>query len=99
MHSKFVGLGGYNSPSQVKGWQPQADGIVIINDFAAILKHKRAKRIKTLGKLPYNHQLKAYSKNLRKAGNLSEVLLWQELKSQKLLELDFIFWTLILNKI
>lgn len=55
--------------------------------------------MKILGKLPYNRNLKAYAKSLRKSGNLSEVLLWQELKSQKLLELDFIFWTLILNKI
>ncbi len=42
-----------------------------------------------MGKLPYNRNLKAYAKSLRKSGNLSEVLLWQELKSKKLLALDF----------
>ncbi|WP_119343795.1 endonuclease domain-containing protein [Facilibium subflavum] len=45
--------------------------------------------MKHWGKLPYNHNLKAYAQQLRKAGNLSEVLLWQEIKSKKLLALDF----------
>jgi len=33
---------------------------------------------------PYNKQLKNLAKTNRKAGNLSEVLLWQELKQSKL---------------
>jgi UDP-N-acetylmuramoylalanine-D-glutamate ligase len=39
--------------------------------------------------LPYNPKLKQKAKELRKAGNLSEVLLWNEIKNQKLLRLDF----------
>ncbi|MGC8979812.1 DUF559 domain-containing protein, partial [Caldisericum sp.] len=35
-------------------------------------------------KLPYNPKLKERAKELRKAGNLSEVLLWNELKNKKL---------------
>ena len=33
---------------------------------------------------PYNKQLKNLARSNRKAGNLSEVLLWQELKQSKL---------------
>lgn len=40
--------------------------------------------------LPYNPKLKDRAKELRKAGILSEVLLWQELKSRKFLNLDLI---------
>ena len=39
--------------------------------------------------LPYNPKLKQRAKELRKAGNLAEVLLWQEIKQKKLLNLDF----------
>jgi very-short-patch-repair endonuclease len=39
--------------------------------------------------LPYNPALKERAKALRKAGNLAEVLLWQQLKNNKLLGLDF----------
>ncbi|AIT08999.1 DNA methylase [Candidatus Francisella endociliophora] len=39
--------------------------------------------------LPYNPKLKGRAKELRKAGVLSEVLLWQELKARKFLDLDF----------
>ncbi|MDO8594480.1 MAG: DUF559 domain-containing protein [bacterium] len=35
-------------------------------------------------KLHYSHYLNKYAQNLRKAGNLTEVILWQELKSKKL---------------
>lgn len=35
-------------------------------------------------KLHYQNHLKSYSKKLRQAGNLSEVLLWSELKLDKL---------------
>ncbi len=34
-------------------------------------------------KLPYNSKLIERAKELRKAGNLSEVLLWNELKRKK----------------
>jgi len=39
--------------------------------------------------LPFNPELKERAKELRKAGNLSEVLLWQQLKNKQLLGLDF----------
>ncbi|MGQ4005164.1 DUF559 domain-containing protein [Francisellaceae bacterium CB300] len=40
-------------------------------------------------KLPYNPKLKQRARELRKAGNLSEVLLWQKIKNRQLLGLDF----------
>jgi very-short-patch-repair endonuclease len=40
-------------------------------------------------KLPYNPKLKQRAKELRKAGNLSEVLLWNRLKRKQFLDLDF----------
>lgn len=39
--------------------------------------------------LPYNPKLKDKAKQLRKAGNLSEVLFWNKIKSKQLLKLDF----------
>ncbi len=39
--------------------------------------------------LPYNPQLKERAKELRKAGNLSEVLLWQQLNKRKFNGYDF----------
>jgi very-short-patch-repair endonuclease len=39
--------------------------------------------------LPYNPALKERARELRKAGNLSEVLLWNQLKNKQLLGLDF----------
>ena len=39
--------------------------------------------------LPYNPKLKDRAKALRKAGNLSEVLLWNQLKSHQFNDLDF----------
>lgn len=40
-------------------------------------------------KLPQNDSLKVYARALRKAGNLSEVLLWQQLKAKQLLGFKF----------
>ena len=39
--------------------------------------------------LPFNPALKERAKELRKAGNLAEALLWKELKSKKFHNLDF----------
>jgi very-short-patch-repair endonuclease len=39
--------------------------------------------------LPYNPALKDKAKALRRAGNLSEVLLWNQLKNKQFLGLDF----------
>jgi very-short-patch-repair endonuclease len=39
--------------------------------------------------LPYNPALKERARALRLAGNLSEVLIWNELKKRKFLGIDF----------
>jgi len=39
--------------------------------------------------LPHNPNLTERAKQLRKAGNLSEVLLWLQIKNKKFKELDF----------
>ncbi|MDR0857775.1 MAG: DUF559 domain-containing protein [Oscillospiraceae bacterium] len=39
--------------------------------------------------LPYNNELKERARGLRKAGNLSEVLLWQRLNRRKFKNYDF----------
>ncbi len=39
--------------------------------------------------LPYNPKLCDHAKELRKAGNLSEVLLWQQLHKRKFIQYDF----------
>lgn len=39
--------------------------------------------------LPYNLKLKGHAKALRKAGNLAEVLFWQQVKRRKFKGLDF----------
>ncbi|GAB4427002.1 MAG: hypothetical protein OHK0011_08740 [Turneriella sp.] len=39
--------------------------------------------------LPYNPKLKQRAGELRRAGNLAEVLLWNQLKKKQLLGLDF----------
>jgi len=40
-------------------------------------------------KLPYNPELKKKARDLRRSGNLSEVLLWNQIKNKKFLGLDF----------
>lgn len=42
-----------------------------------------------MNKLPYNSKLKQRARELRKAGNLSEVILWNKIKRKQLLNLDF----------
>jgi len=39
--------------------------------------------------LPQNTNLKDYSKDLRRAGNLSEVLLWQQIKNKQMQNYSF----------
>jgi very-short-patch-repair endonuclease len=39
--------------------------------------------------LPYNPALKQRARELRRAGNLAEVLLWQQIKNKQFLGLDF----------
>ena len=44
---------------------------------------------KRYSSLPYNPDLKQKAKELRRAGNLSEVLLWNQIKNKQLGGLDF----------
>jgi len=60
----------------MEGWQTKSDGVVM----RSTQKYKS---------LPYNPNLRTYAKELRKAGILHEVLLWNQLKSKKLHGLDF----------
>lgn len=64
-----------NSPSQ-EGWQTKSDGVV-----------KRAS--KNYFELPYNPNLKERAKELRQAGNLSEVLFWNQVKNKQFKGFDF----------
>ena len=45
--------------------------------------------LKKYKELPYNPKLKERAKKLRKAGNLSEVLFWNQIKQKKFNSLDF----------
>jgi threonyl-tRNA synthetase len=68
-----------NSP--LEGWQPQVDGV--FNGMSTSEKFQKYQQ------LPYNPKLKERAAELRKAGNLSEVLFWDQVKNSKLLDLDF----------
>jgi very-short-patch-repair endonuclease len=60
----------------MEGWRRNADWVVKRNT-------------KNYLNLPYNSTLKEKAKELRKAGNLSEVLLWNRLKHKQFKGLDF----------
>ncbi|API86204.1 endonuclease domain-containing protein [Francisella uliginis] len=47
------------------------------------------RKTKSYYSLPYNPALKQRAKELRKAGNLAEVLLWNQIKNKQFLNLDF----------
>jgi hypothetical protein len=64
-----------NSPPP-EGWQAQPDGVV-------------KRDTKAYRSLPYNPALCQRARQLRKAGILHEVLLWQRLKNGQLHGLDF----------
>jgi len=64
-----------NSPP-LEGWTAKPDGVV-------------SRNTKGYYSLPYNAALKDKARKLRKAGNLSEVLLWNLLKNKQWDGLDF----------
>jgi very-short-patch-repair endonuclease len=74
-----------DSPSQ-KGWQafPSERGVDAVGG-RGVDKNEVVKWYE----LPYNPALKERAKELRKAGNLSEVILWNQIKNKQLLGLDF----------
>ena len=65
---------GYNSPP-LEGWQTKSDRVV--------------RNAKNYFNLPYNPKLKQRAKELRKAGNLPEVLFWQRVHKKKFKGYDF----------
>jgi len=73
-----------NSPSSLKGCPEIRDGVV---DFFMVHNTKIYKRYAP--DLPYNPDLKPRASELRKAGNLSEVLFWQQVHKKKFWNLDF----------
>ena len=78
-----------------EGWQAKPDGVFITYKDSqtkpdGVLEENNNKGIyKTYKSLPYNPKLKERAKQLRKAGNLSEVLFWNQVKRKKFLALDF----------
>jgi len=66
---------GFNSPP-LEGWQTKSDGVV-----------ERAS--KNYFELPYNPKLKERARELRQAGNLSEVLFWNQVKNKQFKGFDF----------
>ena len=64
-----------NSPP-TEGWQSKTDGVV-------------PRSTKNYKSLPYNPRLKGFAKSLRKAGNLAEVLFWNQVKRKNFKKLDF----------
>jgi len=85
-----------NYKEQVKEWQEL--GIVDENfkiedvfENSPSMKGWQAKPdgVVKWNELPFNSTLKERAKELRKAGNLSEVLLWNQIKNKQFLGLDF----------
>ncbi|MEM1260282.1 MAG: HsdR family type I site-specific deoxyribonuclease [Bacteroidota bacterium] len=72
---------GYNSPP-LEGWSQT--GVVPNPRVEEISRNS-----KNYFSLPYNPKLKERAKELRKAGNLSEVLFWNEVKQGKFKGYDF----------
>jgi len=63
----------------------------ILDDYSPSLKGCQAKPdgVVHWKDLPYNPELKEKAKELRKAGNLAEVLFWKRVKNKQFLGLDF----------
>ncbi len=81
-----------NSPS-LKGWQSQNDGVVSSEDdkpqSVGIVKNETTRNTLNYKSLPFNHKLQDRAKELRKAGNLAEVVFWNQVKSKKFKNYDF----------
>ena len=61
----------------MEGWQAKPDGVVIMRKTTCYMS------------LPYNPALKQHVRELRRAGNLAEVLLWKQIKNGQFSGLDF----------
>jgi restriction endonuclease S subunit len=86
----FVDFEFPNSPP-TEGWiQPKAeDGVVHSPPSEEHPQKGVARNTTNYMSLPYNPKLKDRAKALRKAGNLAEVLFWQEVKKGQFKGLDF----------
>ncbi len=83
-----------NIDEQIKEWQELGivDKSFKIGDIfenSPLVKGWHSEGMTGYSKLPYNPNLKEKARELRKAGNLSEVLLWNNLKQKKMLGFDF----------
>ena len=92
--SSLRGAGGVNSPS-LRG----AGGVKITPDYLQSHQIQTDKLIFSDNFLPYNPNLKENSKGLRKARNLSEVLLWKQLRADSFMGCSFYRQKPILNYI
>ncbi len=77
-----------------EGWiSPQAKGGVVKTPHKGVVPNPRVEEIKRHSKnyfsLPYNPKLKERARALRKAGNLPEVLFWNEVKNKQFKGFDF----------
>jgi very-short-patch-repair endonuclease len=68
------------------GGVPEGRGGSSSND---IPKKQRSRNTKNYMKLPYNPKLKERARELRKAGNLSEVLFWKQVRNKQFKGFDF----------
>ncbi|TVR78699.1 MAG: HsdR family type I site-specific deoxyribonuclease [Saprospirales bacterium] len=83
---------GYSPP--LEGWQTKSDGVVNSPPLEGLHRPegddgvvKRAS--KNYFNLPYNPDLKDRARKLRKAGNLPEVLFWNQVKNKQFKGFDF----------
>ncbi|MCX6147271.1 MAG: DUF559 domain-containing protein [Candidatus Kapabacteria bacterium] len=81
-----LGKDTFNSPP-MEEWQTMSDEVVL-NSPSLDGNLKKRNTVNFIS-LPYNPKLKERAKELRKAGNLAEVLFWNEVKNGKFKGLDF----------
>jgi type I restriction enzyme R subunit len=78
-----------NSPP-LEGWQTKSDGVVNSPSQEEWSQTEVVKRVsKNYFNLPYNPKLKERARALRKAGNLPEVLFWNQVKRKQFKGYDF----------
>ncbi|MBS1496707.1 MAG: HsdR family type I site-specific deoxyribonuclease [Bacteroidetes bacterium] len=87
IESTLIAAGAKNSPP-LEGWSQT--GVVYSPPLEGCPKDGVVKRAsKNYFELPYNKNLKEKARALRQAGNLSEVLFWNQVKNKQFKGLDF----------
>lgn len=81
---------GFNSPP-LEGWQTKSDGVVKNTPSGGVVEDRGGnyRNSKNYFELPYNPNLKEKARALRQAGNISEVLFWNQVKRKQFKGLDF----------